>query len=250
MRIGSLFSGVGGLELGLEAAGVGHTVWQVEIDPLSTRVLARHWPKVERFDDVRTFDRTTPKSLADVICGGFPCQDVSTAGKRTGLSGARSGLWSEFRRIVSEFRPRFVVVENVHDGRHLWLPTVRRDLHLLGYDSTAYTLSAAEVGAPHERGRIFVVCYTDRPLEPMGAFDAQVAPVRRPAIRLPTWTERGGRRVADGVPDRVDLTERTRMMGNAVVPQCAEVIGRILVDLQNVLRPAPSTIASNPAHAG
>ena len=93
--IGSLFSGIGGLELGLELAGVGHTVWQVECDPFCRQVLAKHWPKTERFDDVRNVGKHNLKYV-DVICGGFPCQDISYAGKGAGLAGKRSGLWYEY----------------------------------------------------------------------------------------------------------------------------------------------------------
>ena len=112
MRIGSLFSGIGGLELGLERAGVGRVAWQVEIDPFCRAVLAKHWPDVERFEDVRSVGASN-LSPVDVICGGFPCQDVSLAGLGRGLEGERSGLWFEYLRIVTEMRPRFVVVENV-----------------------------------------------------------------------------------------------------------------------------------------
>ena len=103
MRIGSLFSGIGGLELGLERAGLGHTVYQVEADPFCRAILAAHWPEAQRFDDVRTVGAELP--AVDLLCGGFPCQDVSSAGKRAGLDGARSGLWHHFARIASETRP-------------------------------------------------------------------------------------------------------------------------------------------------
>ena len=155
MKIGSLFSGIGGLELGLERAGVGQVIWQVENNAYCLAVLRKHWPHAERFEDVKT-PRRYPS--VDLVCGGFPCQDVSSAGKGAGLvEGTRSGLWSEYKRIVSEVKPLWVVVENVASGKRRWLPTVRRDLHLLGYDSTAVALSAADVGAPHVRKRILEV---------------------------------------------------------------------------------------------
>lgn len=108
MTLGSLFSGIGGLELGLERALGCRTVWQVERDPYARHILARHWPEVERFDDVRTVGQhnLTP---VDLLCGGFPCQDLSAAGKGAGLEGARSGLWYEMRRIIDELRPTWVV---------------------------------------------------------------------------------------------------------------------------------------------
>src|SRR6187200_1732128 len=101
MTIGSLFAGVGGLELGLEWAGLGPTLWQVEQDKFCRAVLEKHWPQAERFDDVCTVGSA---NLAPVqlICGGFPCQDVSSAGKGAGLAGERSGLWREFARVVRE----------------------------------------------------------------------------------------------------------------------------------------------------
>lgn len=155
MRIGSLFAGIGGLELGLEWAGVGRTIWQVESDPYCRAVLARHWPEADRsVTDVRAASSLRP---VDVICGGFPCQDVSSAGKRAGLAGARSGLWYEYRRIVEEIRPRVVVVENVASGASRWLPTVSEQLRELGYRVRALGVSARDVGAPHLRRRVFVL---------------------------------------------------------------------------------------------
>src|SRR3990167_10929952 len=133
MRIGSLFSGIGGLELGLEWAGVGRTVWQVELDPYCRAVLAKHWPDAQRFTDVRDCNSTNLPPV-DVLCGGFPCQDISDAGKRAGITGARSGLWSEFARIIRELRPRYVVVENV------------RALLVRGIDTVLGDLAAAGVG--------------------------------------------------------------------------------------------------------
>ena len=161
MTIGSLFSGIGGLELGLEWAGLGPTVWQVEQDAFCRSVLARHWPEADRtITDVRA---ATTESLrgVDIVCGGFPCQDVSGAGKGAGLAGARSGLWYEFRRVVGELRPRAVVVENVASGAKRWLCEVRTDLHALGYRTRAVQVSAADIGAPHRRERIFVLAVGD-----------------------------------------------------------------------------------------
>ena len=112
LTFGSLFAGIGGFDLGLERAGM-RCEWQVEIDPYARAVLAKHWPEVRRWEDVRTFPPKEGEWGVDVICGGFPCQDISVAGKGVGLAGARSGLWYEFARIIGEIRPRFVIVENV-----------------------------------------------------------------------------------------------------------------------------------------
>src|SRR5512146_2306862 len=111
LTIGSLFSGIGGLELGLERAGLGPVVWQVEKDAYCRAVLAKHWPDATRYEDVKDVGRGNLHNV-DLICGGFPCQDVSCAGKRAGISGERSGLWTEFARITGELRPRYVIVEN------------------------------------------------------------------------------------------------------------------------------------------
>ncbi|MCP4240208.1 MAG: DNA cytosine methyltransferase, partial [bacterium] len=114
MNILSLFAGIGGLELGLERAGLGTTRWQVELEPFNRKVLAAHWPDAERFADVRDVSADDFPGC-DVICGGFPCQDISSAGKGEGIDGQRSGLWREFARLIGEIRPRIVVVENVPD---------------------------------------------------------------------------------------------------------------------------------------
>lgn len=165
MRIGSLFSGIGGLELGLErglrAAGlVPEVVFQVEQSAFCRHLLARHWPVAQRFDDVRTVGAAVLPSV-DLLCGGFPCQDVSAAGGGEGLgtedNPTRSGLWFQFRRIIEETRPRWIVVENVASGAKRWLPRVRRDLGTRGYASVPVGISAAEVGARHRRERIFVI---------------------------------------------------------------------------------------------
>lgn len=166
MRIGSLFSGIGGLELGLEMAGVGETIWQVERDAFCRAVLAHHWPDAERFDDVCAVGANL--APVDLICGGFPCQDVSSAGKGAGLAGERSGLWSQFARVVGEIRPSWVVVENVASGAGRWLDAVVRELEKLGYACLPVPVSARDVGAPHIRARVFVVAHADgvRELQP------------------------------------------------------------------------------------
>src|SRR5581483_9685057 len=145
MSIGSLFSGIGGLELGLERAGLGPVRWQVEIDPFRRSVLERHWPRVRRFSDVR-FVGKRDLDPVDIICGGFPCQDLSSAGKRAGLTGPRSRLWFEFARVVAEMRPPWVVVENVSSGAGSWVDHVRRDLERLGYASLPVPIAASDCG--------------------------------------------------------------------------------------------------------
>lgn len=163
MRVLDLFSGIGGFSLGLERAGM-QTVAFCEIDPYCRRVLAKHWPDVPIYDDVRTLtaDALRRDGIAvDLICGGFPCQDLSFAGKRAGLEGARSGLWGEYRRLIGELRPRFVIVENVPGLLSLGMATVLGDLAALGYDATWDCLPASAIGAPHRRDRVWIVAHTD-----------------------------------------------------------------------------------------
>lgn len=162
LTLGSLFSGIGGLELGVEAATGARVLWQVERDAWCREVLAKHWPDAVRYDDVCTVNGL-PR--VDIICGGFPCQDVSLAGKRAGFGGERSSLWREYRRIVADVRPRYVFVENVpglltaDDG---WaFGEVLGDLAALGFDATWDVFRASDVGAPHRRERVFLLAYRD-----------------------------------------------------------------------------------------
>src|SRR3990167_6826375 len=156
MKYASLFSGIGGFDLGFDRAGM-ECVLQVEQDNSCLGILARHWPKVKKVNDVRKIKRVS----ADLICGGFPCQDVSVAGKRAGLDGERSGLWFEFHRIVTEVRPRWVVVENVpgllssNAGRDF--AVILRGLVECGYGVCWRILDAQYFGVAQRRRRVFVV---------------------------------------------------------------------------------------------
>jgi len=161
MKIGSLFSGIGGLELGLEMSGLGHVVWQVEQNPFGRSILAKHWPDVARYEDVRSVGSDNLAHV-DLICGGFPCQDISSAGKGAGLAGSRSGLWYEYARIIDELGPEWVVIENVASGAKRWVDQVRAHLGELGYESLPVPLSAQDVGAPHLRKRIFLIAHSER----------------------------------------------------------------------------------------
>ncbi len=222
MNILSLFAGIGGLELGLERAGLGTTRWQVEIEPFNRKVLAAHWPDAERFADVRDVSAEDFPGC-DVICGGFPCQDISSAGKREGIDGQRSGLWREFARLIGEIRPRIVVVENVPDLAVRGLGRVLGDLCALGYDAEWEIVSAFDAGAPHLRKRLFILA-THADSE-----RAQVSPSgeqsREPMPQRSRWwqVEPEVGPVADGLPGRV---AQLRALGNAVVPQVAELVGR------------------------
>lgn len=157
MKVLDLFSGIGGFSLGLERAGM-ETVAFCEISRVCRHLLAHHWPDVPCFDDVTTLtgEQVGP---VDVICGGFPCQDISFAGKGAGLAGERSGLWREYARLVRELRPAFVIVENVAALLGRGLGDVLGNLAALGYDAWWDCIPASAVGAPHRRDRLWIVAY-------------------------------------------------------------------------------------------
>jgi DNA (cytosine-5)-methyltransferase 1 len=164
---GSLFAGIGGLELGAHVAGLDiDWRWQVELDPWCRRVLAKHFPTTDRSVTDVTEAGVHNLERVDVICGGFPCQDISLAGKGAGLAGERSGLWREMARIIAEVGPRVVVVENVTALVARGLDAVLADLAGLGFDAEWCDLRASDVGAPHKRARIFVVAW--RVSDPVG----------------------------------------------------------------------------------
>lgn len=237
LRVLSLFAGIGGIDLGFERAGM-VTVGQVEWDDYCVRVLEKHWPDVPRWRDVNTVTRDWLESLGpiDVIAGGFPCQNLSSANNdtRIGIAGAKSSLWFRMSEVVDLVRPYWVVVENVSSGWRMWVPSVRKDLEEAGYATFAVELSAYTVGAPHLRRRTFVVgCNADSDSEPVFALHEEVAgyqePSRNGGVRSGYWLRNripGPVGVVDGVPNRMD---RLRALGNAVVPQVAEVVGRMIV---------------------
>jgi DNA (cytosine-5)-methyltransferase 1 len=248
LRVGSLFSGIGGIELGLERAGM-KVVWQVENDPYAQKVLTKHWPNVRRYSDVRDVHVAPPREYAcdncvervDLICGGFPCQDISVAGKGAGIiRGARSGLWKEFRRIIDEVRPSWVVIENVPALRSRGLGVVLSDLSALGYDAEWDCYPAAAFGAPTRRERMFIVAYppsagVERRLQgrapssggPWGwCGEEDLRALGSEPFRRGRWPEPLLCGVGTRLPNRVD---RLRCLGNAVVPQVSEYIGRLIV---------------------
>jgi DNA (cytosine-5)-methyltransferase 1 len=159
ITIASFFSGVGGLELGLEQALDAQTVFQCERDPYALKILEQHWPSAVRHNDITTL-RGSDIPHADVWCGGFPCQDISVAGKQEGINGSRSGLFFEWMRLVREVRPRFIVMENVPAilaGDNLG--PVLGALAEAGYDAERDVLGAWQVGAPHRRDRWFIIAW-------------------------------------------------------------------------------------------
>lgn len=224
LTFGSLFTGIGGIDLGLERAGM-RCAWQVEIDDYATRVLAKHWPDVPRLRDVREAGSGNLASV-DLIAGGFPCQDISDAGKRVGIEGERSGLWSEFARIIGELRPRYVLVENVPAILTRGLYRVLSDLATSGYDAEWDCLPAAALGAPHLRARFWLLAYPGRDGDKARGNDPVFAGRLLPELCSWWASEPALCRVDDGVPRSMD---RLRGLGNAVVPQAAELLGRAIV---------------------
>ena len=265
-----LFAGIGGFSLGLERTGGFETVAFCEIDKKAQKVLAKHWPRVPIFEDVSqlTKERLDEQGIhVDVITGGFPCQDISLAGKGAGLEGERSGLWFQFHRLIKEIQPRYALIENVSALRSRGLDAVLGGLAEIGYDAEWHCIPAAAVGAPHRRDRVWIVAYpagaeqqgfgaephreSDR-LANGGADVADAAgigsqgqgqPVEpqhpAPLVNGQAIESLYGRvagiwaaepdvgRVAHGVPNRVD---RLKQLGNAVVPQIPQLLGEAILD--------------------
>ena len=309
LTVGSLFSGIGGLDLGLERAGM-QVIWQSEIDPFACKVLKKHWPEVPNYGDIKQIDWTTvPRP--DVICGGYPCQPFSTAGKRLGTDDPRH-LWPWVRTAISELQPSYAILENVRGHLTMGGLQVLGEITELGYNAEWRIVSAAGVGAPHRRDRLIIVAYpndarsgtpergivingaekvqewenvaqfgaggcstslansTGKGLEgPVGQVNkgirngftyggAEMANTKGSAgrstephgLRTRIWqttklrephsasatvgdwweTEPDVGRVANGVSNRVD---KLRGLGNAVVPQVAEYIGRLIMAAEN-----------------
>jgi DNA (cytosine-5)-methyltransferase 1 len=265
LTVGSLFSGIGGLDLGLERAGM-NVIWQSEIDPYACKVLSKHWPAVVNHGDIKTInwgDIVRP----EVICGGYPCQPFSQAGKRRGEDDPRH-LWPWVREAISELQPRYAILENVRGHLSMGGLTVIGELANIGYDAEWRVISAASVGANHRRDRVIIVAYPTKLQRNGGnnhaSIGSQPETISKPGNcsrashlayassercmdtfstvfptngRFPTFaqpterswwtTEPDVGRVANGVPSRVD---RLRGLGNAVVPQVAELIGRMVID--------------------
>ena len=162
LTVGSLFSGIGGLEYGLEQTGGFKTIWNCEIEAYPSAVLRKHWSDVPNLGDITKVD-WNKVAKPDLICGGFPCQDISVAGKGAGIKeGTRSGLWSEFAKAIRILRPRYALIENVPILANRGLNIVLADLAETGYDAEWHNISAASVGAWHKRERIFIIAYPVR----------------------------------------------------------------------------------------
>jgi DNA (cytosine-5)-methyltransferase 1 len=246
LNVLSLFAGIGGIELGLERSGL-TTVGQVDIDPDARTILAQHWPEVPRHDDVLTTPEwwtSTTRPPVHVICGGFPCQPFSHAGRMLGINDER-WMWPATAAVVRAIRPDYVLLENVsalvRDGRAFG--TVLSDLHAIGFDAEWATLRASDFGAPTPRERVYLLAYPasvdGNPRDRLGAGRVWESPIaarglsglaahqrRRAASE---WLEREPRvgRLANGIPRQVD---RLRLLGNSVVPATVEPIGRLILE--------------------
>ena len=271
ITFGSMFAGIGGIDLGFERCGM-ECRWQVEIDKYANKVLEKHWPNVERWGDVRTFPPdASSKWKVDVVAGGFPCQDISTAGKGAGLNGEKSGLFYEIIRVARCVKPRAIVLENVAALLARGMGDVLGELAAIGFNAEWHCIPASAVGAPHIRDRVFILANAS-----CDRCDQDAIGITKPsskagsATKLPQKSEipndsngsgerwkrcaeeslsrqqdlqrQLGRvcqdigrqwavepnvgRVAHGVSRRLD---RIKGLGNAVVPQVAEVVGKILL---------------------
>jgi len=256
LKVLDLFSGIGGFSLGLERTGGFETVAFCEIEPYCRRVLAKHWPEVPCYDDVRdlTGDRLRADGIAvDVICGGFPCQDVSEAGMGAGLAGDRSGLWRQYARLIREIRPRYAIVENVAGLLYRGAGEVFGDLASSGYDAQWRAVPASSVGLPQTRDRVWIVAYpggrrcsadherfSSVPDYFGWADDDRLgeAQHRAQACTARAW------RVDDGLSRWVD---RIAALGNAVVPQIPELIGRAILSSLQVATGQPHESGGLPA---
>jgi DNA (cytosine-5)-methyltransferase 1 len=282
MNILSLFSGIGGIDLGLESCGF-KTVAFCEFDKDCTAILNKHWKDVPVFRDVKEL---TIKHLIDfkidVMVGGFPCQDISFAGRQDGIiNGERSSLWREFGRLINEVRPKYAIIENVEHLRKNGLGVVLADLTRIGYDAEWYTLTATGTcNLPHQRKRLFIIAYpsSQRQHECIGkerhiqinkerksqtlysnreGCELEFKPFRQILSKgfidsyRATFSGRessfsGVCRVTDGIPDRIYEKERKvriKQLGNAVVPDIAKMIGLAIIEREkDILNRATLTL--------
>jgi DNA (cytosine-5)-methyltransferase 1 len=310
LTVGSLFSGIGGFDLGLERAGM-KVIWQSEIDQFASKVLKKHWPDVPNLGDITKVDWSKIER-PDVICGGYPCQPFSTAGKRGGTDDPRH-LWPAMHNAICVLRPRYALMENVRGHLSLGFSRVLGDLAEIGYDAEWEVIPAAAVGAPHKRDRVFIVAYPNnagvgthrrkvqrqkpsreqkRQIIPRHVFSRRSSEMadtnsrrcqecqseiksisgfscrckrkfvanadseflgqygssgdvanesrqrhdqreRQKTNDIGQWweVEPNVGRVANGVSDRVD---RLRGLGNAIVPQVAELVGALVIQHANI----------------
>ena len=273
MKLLDIFSGIGGFSLGLERAGF-ETIAFCEIEDYPRKVLAKHWPDVPIAGDIRklSYNRETQeltydgqiiyRGTIDAICGGFPCQDISTAGLQAGISGERSGLYFEYCRLIGEIRPEYVFMENVtnllNGSNGAWFGVVLGELAKIRYDAIWHCIPASSIGAPHRRDRVWVVCYPDDESESALSINDETQVLQKHdtntnkaqlkgrglSVRIskehsnacnPCWgkDKPGVDRASDGISRQMD---RLGCLGNAVVPQIPEIIGRAIMKYEEDIK--------------
>ena len=234
-----LFSGIGGFSLGLERAGM-QTIAFCEIEPYCQKVLKQHWPDVPIFNDIKKLTTDELPAQPDVVCGGYPCQPFSVAGKQRGEEDDRH-LWPEMYRIIRETVPKYVVAENVAGHIKMGLDAVLSDLENEGYTPWPFIIPACALDARHRRDRVWMVAYTQsqrvkgfrssRQRQLSTHVQQKVSCSSGERSEQPCWeTEPTMGRVVNGLPNRVD---RIKALGNAVVPQIPQMIGEIIIELNN-----------------
>jgi DNA (cytosine-5)-methyltransferase 1 len=247
LNVLDLFSGIGGFSLGLERTNGFKTIAFCEIDPFCRKVLAKHWPGVPCFEDITKLGEGELNGLGkvDVICGGFPCQDISCAGKGAGIHAERSGLWWEMLRIVRLVRPRYVLVENVAALLNRGLDEVLGSLAESGYDAEWQVLRASEFGLPHKRERIWILANSG---SMFGTFlqGEKADFIQRKIISDNHNNGQRWRRIIGGhspkcvgwevepaicgIDDGISSgLGQLRALGNAIVPQCAQYVGECIL---------------------
>jgi len=229
---GSLFSGIGGFDLAAQWMGW-NNIFQVEKDDWCRKVLAKNFPKTERFADIKDFTGHEYTNRIDVISGGFPCQPFSVAGQRKGKDDDRY-LWEEMLRVIKTIKPTYVVGENVAGIINMALDTVLSDLEELGYSTEAFVIPACAIGAAHRRDRVWVIAYNVQ--QQCYGWPDWYGGGKREQVEVISnvWRRRGEKngmwnvepsicRSVDGLPERLDknLTKRIQGLGNAIVPQIA-----------------------------
>jgi DNA (cytosine-5)-methyltransferase 1 len=247
VKVLDLFSGIGGFSLGLERAGM-ETIAFCEFDEHAQKVLRKHWPDVPIHSDVRTLNGYDFRGTVDVVCGGFPCQDLSTAGKQVGFGGERSSLYREMLRVIGECMPRYAIFENVtgliSGDKGRWFAKFLYDLAEIGFDAEWHCITASDLGAHHHRDRVWIIAYPcgSRSKVGMARQNVRQEGDTRISINLSNEIRRARRepgmegwsiepnvgRVANGVPNRA---HRLKQLGNAVVPQIPEAIGRAIMEV-------------------
>ena len=232
MTHGSLFSGIGGFELGAKRAGI-KTIWNCEINPFCRKVLKKHFPETRQYTDITTL-KNPP--YVDIISGGFPCQDISIANpKGEELNGKRSGLWKEMFRIICETRPNYVLIENSPELLRKGFSTLLQNLSEAGYDAEWQCLQARNFNLPHKRERIFIIAYTKR----LGHLDNIIktcilqkilskkisgqTPLPMSIKRFNAESDYRSVRIYNGFSKELD-TDRITALGNAVIPSIAQYL--------------------------